>query len=153
MTDPKDESVKEWLTAAWEDIQTAKVLGRGRRAILRTAVFHCQQAAEKAVKGFLTIHDCRFSKTHDIKALVVLAVSFEKEFESKKKAAARLTPYVAKCRYPGPEPGHFPMPTTEQFQRVLKDAEEIYSFVLTCLPEEVHPEPVARPRRKRGKKS
>jgi HEPN domain-containing protein len=30
------------------------------------AVFHCQQAAEKAPKGFLAFNGCSFRKTHNL---------------------------------------------------------------------------------------
>jgi HEPN domain-containing protein len=33
---------------------------------LDTAVYHCQQAVEKALKAFLTYHDTEFEKTHGI---------------------------------------------------------------------------------------
>jgi hypothetical protein len=35
--------------------------------MFRAAVFHCQQAAEKALKGFLAWHDVPFRKTHTLK--------------------------------------------------------------------------------------
>jgi len=36
---------------------------------LEDALFHCQQAVEKALKGFLTWHDRPFEKTHDLGAV------------------------------------------------------------------------------------
>jgi HEPN domain-containing protein len=43
-----------WLDRARRDLRSAKVLiGAEEYA---EALFHCQQAAEKAVKGFLTFH-------------------------------------------------------------------------------------------------
>jgi HEPN domain-containing protein len=36
-------------------------------ALFGAAVFHCQQAAEKALKGFLAWHDTPFRKTHDLR--------------------------------------------------------------------------------------
>jgi hypothetical protein len=33
--------------------------------LIGDALFHCQQAAEKGMKGFLTMHDRIFQKTHD----------------------------------------------------------------------------------------
>jgi len=34
------------------------------------AVYHCQQAAEKAVKAFLVHHGKTYERTHDIEVLV-----------------------------------------------------------------------------------
>jgi len=33
------------------------------------ALFWCQQAAEKSLKGFLTWNECSFRKTHDLEEL------------------------------------------------------------------------------------
>jgi hypothetical protein len=37
--------------------------------LLEDALFHCQQAAEKSMKGFLASHDRPFKKTHDLDEL------------------------------------------------------------------------------------
>jgi HEPN domain-containing protein len=37
--------------------------------LLNEAAFHCQQAAEKALKGFLTWHSCTFRKTHNLEEI------------------------------------------------------------------------------------
>jgi HEPN domain-containing protein len=37
------------------------------------ALFHCQQAAAKAIKAFLTLHQIHFQKTHDLCALATSA--------------------------------------------------------------------------------
>jgi HEPN domain-containing protein len=45
-----------------------------------TGVYHCQQCAEKAVKGFLLFHDVVFQKTHDVQKLVEEATLIDNEF-------------------------------------------------------------------------
>jgi HEPN domain-containing protein len=47
-----------WLAKADEDLRAARVLIDVREPLLETAIFHCQQAAEKAFKAFLVWHDC-----------------------------------------------------------------------------------------------
>jgi HEPN domain-containing protein len=37
--------------------------------LLEDALFHCQQAAKKSMKGFLSAHDRHFKKTHDLDEL------------------------------------------------------------------------------------
>ncbi len=37
--------------------------------LIEDALFHCQQAVEKALKAFLTAHDAVFRKTHDLDEL------------------------------------------------------------------------------------
>ena len=45
----------EWLSKAAEDLASARVLiDAGHPS---TALFHCQQCAEKSLKAFLTWHD------------------------------------------------------------------------------------------------
>jgi hypothetical protein len=41
----------------------------GSSALPSLAVFHCRQAAEKAMKGFLARHDVPFRKTHDLEEI------------------------------------------------------------------------------------
>lgn len=60
---------RSWLRKASEDVRAAEV-ARGAEPPLRdAAVFHCQQAAEKAIKGFLTLHARPFRKTHSIEEI------------------------------------------------------------------------------------
>lgn len=58
MDEAKRELVRGWLIKARNDLFTARALGGLPDAPLDTAIYHCQQAAEKAVKGtwlFVTI--------------------------------------------------------------------------------------------------
>lgn len=80
-------------------------------------------------------HNQRFEKTHDIEALITLALPFEPSFSSWRVTGARLTPYATKFRYPG----ETMQPEPEEFQQAMADAEGIYAFVLSVLPAEVHP--------------
>ena len=48
---------------------SAHVLAAQVEPLLDTAVYHCQQAGEKAVKAFLTFHDCEFERIHDVERL------------------------------------------------------------------------------------
>ena len=124
-----------WLTKAQQDLAVAHKLSSGSDPYLGAAIFHCQQAAEKAVKGFLTFRDQEFEKTHNIRLLVDLAIPFEASFVDWHEVGARLTPYATKFRYPG----ETMQPEPEEFQQALTDAEGLYTFVLSVLPAEVHP--------------
>ncbi len=53
MANSKDELVKSWLTKANHDLGSARQLSHGPDPYFDTAIYHCQQAAEKALKGFL----------------------------------------------------------------------------------------------------
>jgi HEPN domain-containing protein len=73
MADAERDAAQKWLLKALHDLESARKLVAGDDPILDTAIYHCQQAAEKAVKGFLTFHRKRFEKTHDIERLILLA--------------------------------------------------------------------------------
>ena len=62
-------NTRAWLVRALDDLGTARDLLALPTPRLRSVVFHCQQAAEKALKSFLTWHDRPFGKTHDLRAL------------------------------------------------------------------------------------
>lgn len=64
-------------------------------------MFHAQQAVEKALKAFLALHDTPFRKTHDLVELGRQCVSIDAGLESQLRAAAPLTEYAWRYRYPG----------------------------------------------------
>ena len=113
---------------------TSPLPANSQLTLIRTWI-PCQQAAEKAVKGFLVFHDQRFEKTHDIEALIALAVPFEAQFSSWEVAGQYLMPYSTAFRYPGEELE----PDRAEFDRALQEAEGFYTFVLSTLPSQVHP--------------
>jgi len=51
-----------WMVKARHDLRTAETLAATSPPLNDEAVFHCQQAAEKAIKGFLTWHGQTFRK-------------------------------------------------------------------------------------------
>lgn len=65
MDEAKRSLVQAWLIKAQRDLASAQRLSVGDDPLLDTAAYHCQQAAEKAIKGFLVFSDVRVRKTHD----------------------------------------------------------------------------------------
>ena len=53
-----------WLNRARRDLGGAAILISGES--FAAALFHCQQAVEKALKVFLTFYQIPFRKTHDL---------------------------------------------------------------------------------------
>jgi HEPN domain-containing protein len=58
-----------WFNKAAEDLRTAEFEFGASPPLLEDIVFHCQQAAEKAMKGFLTWHNRAFRKTHSLEEI------------------------------------------------------------------------------------
>jgi HEPN domain-containing protein len=103
MTEPLRDEVREWLRKAKHDLGFARKLSQQPNPYLDTAIYHCQQLAEKAVKGFLAFHETPFQRTHDIDVPVSAAAKLEPGFGEWVIAAQMLTPYAAIYRYPGTE--------------------------------------------------
>jgi len=131
------ELVKDWLTRAHQDLRAALILAAAEDAPLDVAIYHCQQAGEKAVKAYLQWRDDPFAKTHNLRALVIQAATLEKGFDALERPADILTPYVSAFRYPGGADES--MPTREEFDEALKHAQTIYDFVLKQLPPDARP--------------
>ena len=105
--------------------------------LLDTAIFHCQQAAEKAVKAFLVFKGIAPEKTHDIRRLTLEAAIHEPRFNDLVDLAAGLTPYAWEFRYPGDLAETYP--TREEYAEAIQHAQTIYDFVLSLLPPEARP--------------
>ena len=125
--------VKNWLIKASHDLAVSKKLKSDDEPFYDVAIYHCQQAAEKAMKGFLVLHDIEFPKTHDIRLLVQMAISINPEFAKYEDSADLLTPYATEFRYPG----EVMEPTNEEMEEGVKKAEEIVDFVISLLPNEL----------------
>lgn len=146
MQHDKHNLVRDWLTKTSHDLAAARILSVEADELLAPAIYHCQQAAEKAVKGFLIFNDQSFAKTHNIRSLVEQAQSVKADFAAWLDAAEKLTPYASAFRYPHEDEEPLE-PTRAQFDEALQAAEGIYHFVLSVLPDETHPQP---PSHKRG---
>jgi len=135
MDEAKRELVKAWMTKANNDLYSAKKLAAEPEPYLDTAIYHCQQAAEKILKAFLVFHDRRFEKTHDIRRLVNLAIPFHEGLSNRSEDAVILTSYATVFRYPDERLE----PDREECERALKAAEGIYNLILSLLPSDVQP--------------
>jgi len=137
MDDTRKELLRSWLTKAASDLRSARVLGSADDSPLDTAIYHCQQTAEKAVKAFLVFREISPEKTHDIRKLTLEAAVHEPRFNDVMDMAVSLTPYAWEFRYPDDLAETYP--TREEFDEALQHAQTIYDFVLTLLPVESRP--------------
>lgn len=65
---------RRWALVADRDIRSAKARLAGPDPIPEAAASHCQQAAEKLIKGLLVLARMPFRKTHDMEVLWDLIV-------------------------------------------------------------------------------
>ncbi len=117
MADGQDKLSRAWLTKAHSDLHTARQIGGLPDGHLDAAIYHCQQAAEKAVKAFLVHGGVTPEKTHDVRNLTVQASARESRFNELIDLAAALTPYAWAFRYPDDLTESYP--TREEFDEAL----------------------------------
>ncbi len=60
----KKEAAKEWFKIAESDLSSAVFLQKMRPTPVEIICYHCQQSAEKYLKGFLSLKE-EIQKTHD----------------------------------------------------------------------------------------
>jgi len=124
-----------WLVRASSDVRAAEHELRATPPLLDDIVFHCQQAAEKSLKGFLTWHDRPFRKTHSIEELGEQCLQADPTLKVLIDRAAPLTEYAWKFRYPG-EPEE---PSSQEAEEALATAREVYAAIVARLPVEARP--------------
>jgi len=96
-------AVQQWMFKADHDLQSALKLKTpdSNGPLLDTAVYHCQQTAEKALKAYLTANEVSFPKIHLLLPLLELCVDIDPSFSNLADAAEILTPFATEFRYPG----------------------------------------------------
>jgi HEPN domain-containing protein len=126
---------RSWLVKAASDFRAAEHEFQAIPPLLGDIVFHCQQAAEKTLKGFLTWHDRPFRKTHSLEEIGEQCLEIDPALKAIVDQAVPLTEYAWKFRYPG-EPEE---PTREEAEEALALARELFDTILARLPVEVRP--------------
>lgn len=133
MDEAKIFEIRQWLIKSEHDLGSAKRLITGDEPFLDTAVYHCQQAAEKAFKAYLTLKDIRFQKVHDLSILIDQCIESDTSFKKISNISDILTPYASAFRYPGDVLEPYPSDAEE----AVKLAEKVLNFVLERMPEEL----------------
>lgn len=126
---------RSWLAKALRDLGAGAHDLQANPPFTADAAFHAQQAAEKALKGFLTWHSTPFRKTHVLEELGEQCLRLEPALKPVIDDAVPLTKFAWKYRYPGEEEE----PSRQEAERALLIARRLYEAVLARLPEEVRP--------------
>jgi HEPN domain-containing protein len=96
----KEELVRNWIRKAQSDILAAQHEISFPDSVTESICFHCQQGAEKLLKGYLLFLNIPIRKTHEIGELITLIESVDSEFAELKEEADKLTDYAINIRYP-----------------------------------------------------
>lgn len=102
----KEECIR-WFTQAKDEFQDAEELRKRGRFYL--ALFHSQQAAEKALKAYLylKVKSIEVFYTHSIDELMKMVLEIDPDFKEV-SAAKKLDRYYIPTRYPSGLPGGVP---------------------------------------------
>ncbi len=93
--------VRSWLKKAASDLRGANIDLAASPPFIEDMLFHCQQAAKKTMKRFLTAHDRIFRKTHDLDELGSPCEAIDPTLKKILNPARDLTVFAWEFRYPG----------------------------------------------------
>jgi HEPN domain-containing protein len=122
----RTEILQEWLDKGKDDLRVAEYLSTMHHPTPDEIIcFHCQQSAEKYLKGFLVSHDIEPEKTHDLRELLKTCQKYNTEFSTLSLNAFTLTRYAVSPRYPNEL-----KITNEDMKTALSYAKNIQEFVM-----------------------
>ena len=127
--------VRGWLSKAANDLRGAHIDLTADPPLIEDALFHCQQAAEKSLKAFLTSHDTPFKKTHDLDELGRACIELDGSLSDNMPSVATLTVFAWEFRYPGDSQ----VPSMTEVREYLAIANRLYTAILARLPHACHP--------------
>ena len=122
---------EEWMVKAEHDLLSANKLFE--TGLYDTAIFHTQQCAEKALKGFLALKRMPLQKSHDLVLLNNLCKEIESSFNQLTDECVFLNTRDVQFRYPSEEME----PTREEIAQAIIFAEKIFSFVKSLVQEKI----------------
>ncbi len=92
--------VDQWLLKARHDLEAARrIMAIEEGCPFDTVCFHCQQAAEKYVKGLLTYLGIQAPRSHDLRLLAAL-IPVERGLAVTQDELSELSSYAVLIRYP-----------------------------------------------------
>jgi len=119
--------VKEWMRFAKSDLITAHHMFEDvYPKEIEISCYHSGQAAEKAMKAYLTFKGIVPPKTHDLITLCGLCKGYDDTFSNILEICSNLAPYTVVVRYPNE------LNVDEVITKnAIRMAEEIYSFCMS----------------------
>jgi len=121
-----------WQRFAAMDLDSAEYLLKMHPVPIEIICYHCQQSAEKYLKGYLVLCGKNPPKIQDLDELCKLCAKLFDTFKNIADHCSDLTAYGVHSRYP------MEMMLEEQdMQQALHNAKAIRDFVLAIAPEMV----------------
>jgi HEPN domain-containing protein len=129
----------KWVRKAEEDHAIAVQIRRSKTPVHNGICFHCQQCAEKYLKGVLEERGMHVPKTHDLEQLLPLLTPHYPSLQSLRRGCKFLTQFAVPTRYPGVDA------TRRQAESARRWSDRIRSEVRGILGR-----PLRKPRRKKS---
>lgn len=122
--DKESEYARQWITKARSDLLNADNNLAAHEVPYDTVCFHCQQAAEKFMKGFLVAHGCEHPITHNLLVVLEKVLEFDPTADFMRETLALLNPYSVEVRYPGDAW----MPTPDDAKEARLAVQEVFEW-------------------------
>jgi HEPN domain-containing protein len=131
MKKPKEEESIRWFTHAKDEFNDADDLRKRKRFYL--ALFHFQQASEKALKSYLylKVKSIEVFYTHSITDLLNMVTEIDPDFKEV-ISSKKLDQYYIPTRYPNGLPGGIPSryyDDPEEAENAMKLAKNLFDLV------------------------
>ncbi len=124
------EHAKEWQRFADMDLDSAVHLSNMRPAPIEVICYHCQQSAEKNLKGYLILKGILPPRIHDLDELRKMCLKHSAAFEDIADTCSDLTAYGIQQRYP-----LGPVLEEQDMKKSLKSARTVRDFILSLAPD------------------
>lgn len=115
----------EWFAFAENDLKSAKFLLHMIPPPLEIICYHCQQSAEKYLKGYIALKGGKIIKTHDLTLLNKICMKYDMDFQELDDDTIELVDYGVQVRYP-----FYLELEKHDAEKAIESAERIRDFVL-----------------------
>jgi HEPN domain-containing protein len=94
-------TTRQWVKKAEQDYALAVAGNRSKIPLHDGVCFHCQQCAEKYLKGLMQELGIPIPKSHTLVLLLAALISYHPQLRSFLRGLVFLTPFAVEIRYPG----------------------------------------------------
>jgi len=126
---------QKWRKLADMDLKTAEYLKDMKPLPVEIICYHCQQSAEKYLKGYLVFCGMVPPRMHDLDELCKLCSKYSNTFNNIADQCSDLTAYGIQPRYPTEL-----TLDEEDMQQALKSAKMVKDFVVIIMQEKIEQE-------------
>lgn len=123
---------RQWIAKARNDLLDVDNNLASRLVPCDTVCFHCQQAAEKILKGVLAARNVPPPRTHDLLLLLELILPLAPTAKNLRDDLVILTPYSVATRYPDDDMG---VPSLADAKEARQCADRVLNWLAHEIPE------------------